>query len=89
VKLNFGSIQTTAGVAQAIDTLLQAVGSGDITPSEASTLATVLETRRRVIETEELERRIAQLENSHAGPTAPAAQEGQNPPDLANPRKVP
>jgi hypothetical protein len=35
VTLNFGSIETTTGVAQALDTLLQAVGSGEITPSEA------------------------------------------------------
>ena len=73
VNLNFGSIQTIAGVAQAIDTLLQAVGNGEITPSEASTLATVLETRRRMIETEELEHRIEQLENAHLGQTERAA----------------
>ena len=68
VRLDFGSIQTIEGVAQAIDTLLQAVGKGEITPSEAATLASVLETRRRVIETEELERRILQLENAHPVP---------------------
>jgi hypothetical protein len=65
VKLNFSSIETIAGVAQALDTLLQAVGGGEITPSEASTLAAVLETRRRVIETQELEQRIAKLEIAH------------------------
>jgi hypothetical protein len=73
VQLNFGSIETATGVAQALDTLLQAVGSGEITPSEASTLASLLETRRRVIETEELEQRIARLENAQSGPTERAA----------------
>lgn len=73
VKLNFGSIETAAGVVQALDTLLQAVGCGDITPSEASTLASVLETRRRVIETQELEQRIAKLEKANSGPTERAA----------------
>jgi hypothetical protein len=69
VTLNFGSIGTTTGVAQALDTLLQAVGSGEITPAEASTLASVLETRRRVIETQELEQRIAKLEDAHSSST--------------------
>ena len=69
VQLNFGSIETTAGVAQALDTLLQAVGAGEITPGEASTLASVLEARRRVIETQELEQRIAKLEEARFGPT--------------------
>lgn len=69
VQLNFVSIETTTGVAQALDTLLQAVGSGEITPGEASTLASVLEARRRVIETQELEQRIAKLEEAHLGPT--------------------
>jgi hypothetical protein len=64
IKLHFESIETAAGVARAFDTLLQAVGSGEITPSECLTLATVLEMRRSVIETQELEERTAQLEEA-------------------------
>ena len=44
-----------------------------ITPSEASTLASILETRRRVIETQDLEKRIAKLEKANSGPTDRAA----------------
>ena len=73
VKLNFGTIETAAGVVRALDTLLQAVGCGEITPNEASTLASVLETRRRVIETQELEKRIAKLEKASSGSTERAA----------------
>jgi hypothetical protein len=42
--------------------LVQAVAAGDVTPEEAATVAGLLETKRRAIETAELEARINQLE---------------------------
>lgn len=53
---------TAAGVSKAQQTILEAVAAGAITPGEASTLSTVLEQRRKALETMELERRIQALE---------------------------
>jgi hypothetical protein len=73
VKLDFGSIETAAGVARAFDSLLQAVGHGEITPNDAALLTSVLESRRRVIETLESEQKIAALEKACQGPIDKAA----------------
>ena len=52
-------ITTAAGVSHASAAILAAVAEGNITPGEAVQLANVLEVRRKAIETEELDRRIA------------------------------
>jgi hypothetical protein len=44
--------------------IVAAVADGEITPSEAQALAGMVETFRRTLETEELERRLAALEAS-------------------------
>jgi hypothetical protein len=46
----------------AIKTVLEAVGAGEITPSEGQAVASLLETHRRTFEVEELEHRIEALE---------------------------
>lgn len=54
---------STAGeVSKATETVLRKVASGKITTSEGEALLKLLETRRRTIETEELEKRIVSLE---------------------------
>ncbi len=45
--------------------LLAAVASGDITPSEAAAVADLVETYRRLFETTEIDRRLAELEKRH------------------------
>ena len=42
--------------------MLEAVGAGEITPSEGQAVASLLETHRRTFEVEELEHRIETLE---------------------------
>jgi hypothetical protein len=54
---------TAAGVAGALGVILAAVAQGDITTGEAVQLASVLEVRRKTIETEEFERRLTEIEN--------------------------
>lgn len=53
-------------VVAAIAAVTQAVADGDLSPEEGQAVAAVLETQRRVIETAELERRIAALEGKGA-----------------------
>ena len=57
---------TAAQIAQTLDVLLKNVSSGQLTPTEAQTLASILEHRRRAIETEEHEARLRTLEAQHA-----------------------
>jgi hypothetical protein len=62
ISLDLPDTSTVAGVSQAQQAVLEAMGAGELLPTEGSTPATILESRRKAIETEELERRIAALE---------------------------
>lgn len=57
-----GSLATAADVATAANALLRAMAAGDITPQDAQRVASVLELARRAVETEDLERRVVELE---------------------------
>src|SRR5712671_2959855 len=63
VRFKVGPVTTAAEVAAAVSALLQAVGGGQLTPAEGQMIAAILEGRRRVIETEEHERRLQALES--------------------------
>jgi hypothetical protein len=56
-------ITTAGGVSGALGAILAAVAQGDITTGKAVQLASVLEVRRKTIETEEFERRLTEMEN--------------------------
>lgn len=62
IRLKLPSIVAASDVALALSRVLQAVACGRLTPGQGQALATILEGRRRVIETEELERRVDALE---------------------------
>jgi hypothetical protein len=62
VRFDVPDAMDAAGVAEAFKRLMEAIGSGEITPEEASTIAGVLELRRKAIETVEIEARIKALE---------------------------
>ncbi|AOF82456.1 hypothetical protein BSY238_106 [Methyloversatilis sp. RAC08] len=62
ISLDLPDTATAEGVSKAQQIVLEAVGSGDLFPGEGQTLAGILETRRKALETEELERRITALE---------------------------
>jgi hypothetical protein len=55
---------TAAGIAQAQAVIVQAVAAGELLPGEAATLAGIVEVRRKALETQELEQRIAALEET-------------------------
>lgn len=56
---------TVAGVSAAQQAILQAVGDGEILPGEGTALAGIVESRRKALETVELEQRISALEARH------------------------
>jgi hypothetical protein len=62
VPFEVPDVLDAAGLAQAFDNLVRAMAGGEITPDEAATAATVLEGRRRSLETEQLEERLREVE---------------------------
>ena len=62
VSFDLPSIDTSGGIVEAISAVTQAVSSGELTPSEATSVAAILETQRKALQTYELEERIAVLE---------------------------
>jgi Family of unknown function (DUF5681) len=68
VQFTTPAIETSADLGKAMGTILQAAADGDLTPDEAVSIASLIETRRRTIETIELEARIAALEQTRETP---------------------
>jgi len=62
VSLQLPSIKTAQDVVAAVGVVADAVGAGDITPNEGQAVASILEAKRKAIETVELEGRVAALE---------------------------
>lgn len=62
ISLKLPPIATTDDLVKAVASLVQAVGTGVVTPDEGATVATILEVKRKAIETQELDRRVAALE---------------------------
>ncbi|MBS0242570.1 MAG: hypothetical protein JSS20_10350 [Proteobacteria bacterium] len=56
------TLESAADLSQVHDTIFRQVAEGVLTPSEAQSLAALLEARRRTIETTEIERRLAAIE---------------------------
>jgi hypothetical protein len=63
VIFKLSAATTATEVAAAVDAVLQGVARGKLTPAEGQMIANILEGRRRVIETEELEGRLQALES--------------------------
>ena len=63
INLALPHLETAADGPKVLSVIVEAVSDGDITPSEAQALAGMIETYRRTLETEELERRLAALED--------------------------
>ena len=64
VSFTVPNMDSAADAATALGAILEAVASGDLTPSEASNLSGLVEAFRRTLETEDLERRILALEGT-------------------------
>lgn len=62
VQFKLPPITTAAELAKAQARMLEALSRGQLTPAEAETINNLFETRRRLLETEELERRLQALE---------------------------
>ena len=56
-------ISTAEGISHALAAILASAAKGEITIGEAVQLASLLEVRRKMIETQEFERRLGEMEN--------------------------
>jgi hypothetical protein len=66
VTLQLPQIDTASDLVKALGVVANAVGAGEITADEGAAVANVLETKRRAIETNDLEQRIATLEKERS-----------------------
>jgi hypothetical protein len=62
VTLKLPKIATAEDLVSALASVVEAVSGGTITPEEGATVAGILEVKRKAIETLELDKRIARLE---------------------------
>jgi len=60
-------ISSVGDAIQALSVVIQCVAAGDIIPSEGSAMAGLIESMRRVLETQSLEQRVAALESTIGG----------------------
>ena len=64
VQISIPALRSTRDAVEASARVVQAAADGEITLADAEALGRLLELNRRLIETEELARRISALENS-------------------------
>jgi hypothetical protein len=67
VPFEFPKIQEAADAVKASAAIVQAVATGDLTPSEAGELTRVLESYSRILEVADHEERLKRLEASQPG----------------------
>lgn len=67
VQIELPSTATVAGLDAALDAIIVAMGQGQLSPSEGQSFMSVIETRRKAIETGDLLERIAALEKAQGG----------------------
>ena len=73
VKFVLPPIESAADIAPAMKAVTSALAGGVITPGEAATIAAVVDTFVRAIETSDFERRLQQVEADHANPAGASA----------------
>jgi len=62
VNLSLPAIETATDLLKAQGAAIEAMAAGEITPHEAATVASVLEAKRKALETVEIEKRLTALE---------------------------
>ncbi|HXO90506.1 MAG TPA: hypothetical protein VN849_06920, partial [Stellaceae bacterium] len=70
VKFALPPIESAADIAPAMKAVTSALAAGVITPGEAATIAAVVDTFVRAIETSDFERRLKIVEDEHAAQPA-------------------
>ena len=66
VAFTLPAMEAAADAAKAVGAILAAVATGDLTPTEGTAVAGLVETYRRALETTDIERRVAVLEKEQS-----------------------
>ena len=66
MSLAVPAMLTPTDVTTAMSAIVSQMAEGEITPEEAAVAASVIETKRKVLETEELDRRLTSIEQQLA-----------------------
>jgi Family of unknown function (DUF5681) len=69
VAVDLPAVKSAQDMVPAIAAVVAAVAEGELTPGEGQEIAAILETQRKAIESADLERRIAALEQQQAPQT--------------------
>jgi hypothetical protein len=64
INIKLPAMKTAGDAVKVSSAIIQAVAKGDLTPSEGEALARLVETHRRTLELEEIDRRLTALEQS-------------------------
>lgn len=64
VTFEMPEMKSAADAAAAVGAILESVAAGHLSPDEARSIAPLIETFRKTLETEDLERRISELEKA-------------------------
>ena len=67
VAIDLPDTSTVSGIDKALDAVIAAIGRGEMSPHEGQSFISVIEARRKAIETGELLDRITALENAKGG----------------------
>jgi len=62
VRFEVPTLNRAVDITEALGSVIAAAAVGDLTPEEAATLAGIYDTKRRAIETVDIERRLAAIE---------------------------
>lgn len=62
IEIELPDTSTIEGVGKALDQIIQSVAKGEIAPGEGQSLISIIEARRKAIETDDLAARVAALE---------------------------
>lgn len=62
VEIDLPDTSTVAGIDQALDRIIMSIGAAELSPAEGQSLISVIEARRKAIETGEMMERLEKLE---------------------------
>ena len=62
VEIDLPDTSTVAGIDQALDIIIKAMGASELSPAEGQSFMSVIETRRKAIETGDMMERLQRLE---------------------------
>ena len=68
VKLDLPRLEFADDAVTALGEIVEAIAAGEITPSEAAAVATLVDVQRRAIDQAEIERRLAAIEANLKSP---------------------